>query len=491
MAGAGDDRAPNKKLAKQAVLLVHGIGEQMPMETLRGFVETTWSRDPGVVPWTDDPDGRTDAFTERGNKVWFKPDSRNDSSELWRITTQHERRSGQRVDFYELYWADLTAGTTLDHVKDFFLFLLVRRPYQVPERVKPIWRILWAATLIVVGLAVWQALAAAGRAPTLAWWASGLIFFGGAIYAASVGAVVAVAGDVARYCRAMPPNIAARRGIRERGLARLRRIAESGEYDRIVLVGHSLGSIVAYDLLKIYWAEWAEGVSVRKDGRIFSALKAAREAGDVLDKLREGASAEDRAAALAAFRDAQAATFRAISAHPRSYSEAREAGVEPPFRPWLISDFITVGAALSHAEFLLAKDGEQFQSGREEERFPKSPPLVDGQFGYVFKGAGGRLRIDHSTCFSAVRWTNIHDDAKAILRGDLVSGPCSGLFGAGVKDVPVTIWHETQLGGIAPRLFTHTSYWTDTRSWATGDEPAQLAALREALDFSRRRTPAA
>lgn len=28
--------------SKQAIILVHGMGEQTPMETLRGFVKTVW-----------------------------------------------------------------------------------------------------------------------------------------------------------------------------------------------------------------------------------------------------------------------------------------------------------------------------------------------------------------------------------------------------------------------------------------------------------------
>ena len=32
-------------MAKQAVLLIHGIGEQRPMETLRAFVDEVWSQD--------------------------------------------------------------------------------------------------------------------------------------------------------------------------------------------------------------------------------------------------------------------------------------------------------------------------------------------------------------------------------------------------------------------------------------------------------------
>ena len=32
-------------MSKQAVLLIHGIGEQRPMDTLRGFVDTVWTSD--------------------------------------------------------------------------------------------------------------------------------------------------------------------------------------------------------------------------------------------------------------------------------------------------------------------------------------------------------------------------------------------------------------------------------------------------------------
>jgi hypothetical protein len=33
---------------KLAVVIIHGIGEQIPMDTLRGFVETAWVRDTAV-----------------------------------------------------------------------------------------------------------------------------------------------------------------------------------------------------------------------------------------------------------------------------------------------------------------------------------------------------------------------------------------------------------------------------------------------------------
>ena len=34
---------------KIAVVVTHGMGEQIPMETLRGFVEAAWVRDTDVL----------------------------------------------------------------------------------------------------------------------------------------------------------------------------------------------------------------------------------------------------------------------------------------------------------------------------------------------------------------------------------------------------------------------------------------------------------
>ena len=66
--------------------------------------------------------------------------------------------------------------------------------------------------------------------------------------------IVPYFGRVVRYTRAKPDNIAARKNIRERGLALLSELHEK-EYERIIVVGHSLGSILAYDLISYFWAE--------------------------------------------------------------------------------------------------------------------------------------------------------------------------------------------------------------------------------------------
>ena len=54
-------------------------------------------------------------------------------------------------------------------------------------------------------------------------------------------------GDAARYLSPSPSNIALRQQIRAEGLRLLRHLHRSREYARIVIVGHSLGSVIGYD----------------------------------------------------------------------------------------------------------------------------------------------------------------------------------------------------------------------------------------------------
>ncbi|TKD15885.1 MAG: hypothetical protein E5W98_33410, partial [Mesorhizobium sp.] len=63
-------------------------------------------------------------------------------------------------------------------------------------------------------------------------------------------------GDVAAYVRAEAATVEKRALVRDRGLTLLRRLMMDDAYDRIVLVSHSLGSIIAYDLLQILWADF-------------------------------------------------------------------------------------------------------------------------------------------------------------------------------------------------------------------------------------------
>jgi len=130
--------APDEAKPKTAVVVIHGMGEQRPMETLWGFVQAAWVRDPDLVG-------------ERNDDVYSKPDSITGSFELRRITTRDSRALGDhRVDFFEFYWAHLMTGNTATSVLDWAVGLLVRGPSSVPARLRSRWLV--GLALLVVSL---------------------------------------------------------------------------------------------------------------------------------------------------------------------------------------------------------------------------------------------------------------------------------------------------------------------------------------------------
>lgn len=56
---------------RQAVVILHGMGEQIPMQTLESFVQTVWTTDATLVSDTK-PDPDTGRKRDR-NAAWAKP----------------------------------------------------------------------------------------------------------------------------------------------------------------------------------------------------------------------------------------------------------------------------------------------------------------------------------------------------------------------------------------------------------------------------------
>ena len=138
-------------------------------------------------------------------------------------------------------------------------------------------------------------------------------------------------GDVAAYVRAEAATIEKRALIRDRGLTLLKQLMKDDSYDRIVLVSHSLGSIIAYDLLQILWAEFRP--------RRLEAVrdKAKLEAVEAVDSATLGADGSawpERLSDLAGFRRGQWAL----------YQQLRTKDADHPL-PWKISDFVTLGSS--------------------------------------------------------------------------------------------------------------------------------------------------
>ena len=75
-------------MSKQAVVLIHGVGEQKPMETIRRFVETVWTLDESIHhPYAP-------------AQLWSKPDDVAEGFELRESIPIRGRRETQ--DLYRL-----------------------------------------------------------------------------------------------------------------------------------------------------------------------------------------------------------------------------------------------------------------------------------------------------------------------------------------------------------------------------------------------------
>ncbi len=454
------------RAARQAVVIVHGMGEQRPMDTVRDFARAVLSSKTGAKG----SDAQEPEF-------WSRPDGRTGSLELRRLTTRKSERSeafpnGARTDFYELYWADLTGGSTWSQFGGWIRYLLFRPWSQVPRDVRGAWMALWIVTALACAIGV-ASILPDDVFPT---WARVAL----ALAAAGLGALVhkmatASFGRVVRYTRADPANISARAAVRERGLRLLNELHAGAEYDRVVLVGHSLGSILAYDLINYLWTQRESARTLKPGGQ---ELAAVREVHGAAAALREGDEAS-----IARFRRAQARLRRLLAARQGDPDGAER---------WLISDFVTIGSPLTHAEFLLATNEADLAERIGTREYPASPPVREplnrlgvwlakkhgfldkqareGEL-FVYPKQGGGWCLHHASPFAVVRWTNIHDPARWIFQGDLVSGALRSKFGLCVKDVDLSALRGRS------RAFSHTQYWSlDTA-------PEQIEALREAINL--------
>lgn len=426
---------------KQAVLLIHGIGEQRPMDTLRGFVESVWTSHAEVQ----------NKFA--GSASWSKPDTVSESFELRRLTTARNA-NGIRTDFFEFYWAHLMQGTTYGHLFAWVKSLLWRNPRTVPRHLLGVYVLLLLAVLASLALAIGSAMvkAAGTPSPVPAWV---LAIFSIAIVPLVGAVLLLVVGDAARYLHVAPSNIQRRHEIRQAGVKLLNALHQRG-YERIVVVGHSLGSVVGYDILNHAWA-------------------AVHEVHDVASTGVNGLTEVERQVISPGPGD----TPETLRAAQRDYVRELKANANP----WRVTDFVTLGSPLAHAAVLLAKDASELAAKQQAREFPTAPPVTEtitrkGQLLTRFSfEAHGRpanpFRVaHHAAVFAATRWTNLYFPCKLIVWGDVVGGPLSSWFGAGVKDVAVKT-------GLRWGFFGHTLYWKQDKS----KKATHVTALRAALNL--------
>jgi hypothetical protein len=394
------------------------------MDTLRGFVDSVWTSDQSVK------------HEHATAGVWSKPDTISGSFELRRLTTS-KSRSGVQTDFFEFYWAHLMEGTMVSHVLAWVRCLLIRWPWKVPKQLRGAWLLLLLLTLVILFFALQTVLPEEWRVIDVPKWMTGAA---GLIVAwIAVPIIKNIIGDAARYLNPAPGNIKRRQEIRAKGVKLLEKLHKHG-YRRIIVVGHSLGSVIGYDILTHAWALYNNRGDASRGHPIMTGLeKMVAEAEYTVDDYR--------------------------SCQTEMLNEMVQNGYN-----WRVTDFITLGSPLAHASILLAADREDLRHKQNSREFPTCPPeLENGNFSYPPDRS--QRTPHHAAVFAPTRWTNLYFPSRLVFQGDLIGGPLSPVFGRGIRDVKVST-------SLRWGLASHTLYWTPGKG---NDTATHITLLREAL----------
>jgi hypothetical protein len=437
-------RVERNRRPAQAVVVIHGIGEQVPGVTLDGFVSAVEGFLPGV-------------------QLRSKPDRISDSLELRRLSLSAVTNQDlPATDFFELYWAHHMTDTTPAQVLSWFRRLLWRRPGSVPRAIKPAWALAWVTAALALAALLSLVVGILSTAGILAVVSAVSLTFS-VILSVLGGLLVKTLGDAARYLSARPDNVHARERIRTEGIELLERLHATHRYSRIVVVGHSLGSVIAYDLITHLWARMgAAHLNPRK----------------VLNKKLR----------LLHVYDGQD-PVEAMELQHAAWKELRR-----NTQPWLITDLVTMGSPLTYAPFLMGYTDEGFGSLKERRQLPTAPPLRDENpdegvpaFWYQddYTDRDGRPRrsfryLHHAAPFAVVRWSNLYFPSRFGMFGDPVGGPVRDLFGPWIRDrelIPPAEWPKLR------RLWLHSRYWQPP------PVGRRAAAERASPESSRTSTP--
>ena len=274
------------------------------------------------------------------------------------------------------------------------------------------------------------------------------------------------AGDAGRYFDINPKNVMRRYAIIRGGVEMLRKLhTEHDEqksevmyrYGRVVLVGHSLGSVIAYDILKHYWQE-VNG-KIRVDPANIVAVESFN--GGNGDPVEQHPSPHRDAEK---FRRDQHIAWRTLNS-------GKPAGEALPFDPlrdpphdarWLISDLVTLGSPLTYAPLLMAKNIADLDAKIRLRELPTCPPdrshhLNPGHFTVKLSDEIERIKdydiLPQSAQFATIRWTNF------FFTNDPIGGPLGKVFGLGVDDRPLD-------GPSLLPVTAHVGYWNGKLSGA-------------------------
>src|SRR4051812_13754058 len=128
-----DNVGPGPDRKRTAILVVHGIGSQRALETVRGVIRGIWQT----------PNNPEDT----GHKIWTHPEQSGVDIDLSVMTTNEVPDSGDRrsVDFHELYWAHLMSETKAVAVL-LWLYELGRKGPNLKPGLNALW---WASVIFL------------------------------------------------------------------------------------------------------------------------------------------------------------------------------------------------------------------------------------------------------------------------------------------------------------------------------------------------------
>jgi hypothetical protein len=403
--------------------MIHGMGEQRPLDTLNRFIVAALPPDEkGKQEFYSRPDPVTDSFESR---LYLAPPLHDEDG-----TEVHAQ-----TEFFEYHWAHLMQGNRADDLWPTFRRVMLEHPKRVPKGLRVVWVLFWllliggAALLFRGGLTI-------AKDESIPQALLRVILGGGAL---SVGLTYLVTKllprwittsfvDVVRYLDTSPRSYEVRREIRKGMVDLLVNLHKRG-YQRIVVVAHSLGAFIAYDGLAYLWAhpELLPGHHLATD--MPDGLEEVEsKASDLPDEMWAGG----RSATDAQVRDYQ-------SAQRRLWVGLRAQG-----NPWLVTDLITLGTPMYFTDRLFTRNLDEFKQRVQRGEFPTCPPQCEGTPGnnvnemprwFSWKNRAGGHELDPKAPFAVVRWTNMWFPAAAGFFGDWFGDRLGPLFGNGISDI--------------------------------------------------------
>lgn len=419
------------KKKRQAIILIHGIGEQHPIVTLRDFVESVAEQ------------LKKNKQAEQDDTLfWDKPDPASGNYET-RKMTMHGGRNHPVTDFYEFYWAHHMRNTNWSHIRDWLQRVIFRLPQNVSKRLLPVFLFVWFLIAIIASALFIYIFRHGVRDFTIA-----ATTISSGVTATIILAVLSkflfnYLGDAGRYLDPSPENISERQAIREEGIKLLKNMHESGKYQRIIIVGHSLGSIIAYDLVKFLWNEYYKSFEPEKIVNLHESADR-QILDDVYSSEKTGKNLDGSTKTIDIFQEAQR----------KSYEYIKAVG-----NKWLITDLVTIGSPLAHAGHLFVQKDGLFSKLKEQREYPTCPPhfqksektnVIESK---PFSVSGithpvVMKHFNHSSPFAVTKWTNIYYSS------DFIGGPLKEAFGSGIRDIEIKNKHQLF---VYPK--GHTEYW--------------------------------